>query len=103
MEALIAHMMPVTVPVVDVKVHTEATTAHVVTDHFLIHPFESVPAAHEKMAKPFLLFERLLTPSDPHGLLKDFPRGVRYFSERSKASPSGDQFLITFCCVSETG
>ena len=61
------------------------------------HPFEPSTIVYEKMTKPFL-FERLLAPSYPYGLLKvifgadrDMSSGARKFNfwMLSRDSPSG--------------
>ena len=51
--------------------HARIVTACTVALIACVHPFDPTETAYEKIAKPFLLFERVFALSDPHVLLKD--------------------------------
>ena len=54
MKATTAHAAPVTIPITDVKAHTEAVTSHVAATTTHIHPFESTANAYGKWKNHFL-------------------------------------------------
>ena len=75
--ATTAHERNATAHKRSVTSHKSTVATRASTSTSRTHPLEPSETAYENIAKPFLLFERVLVLSDPHGLLKDLLRGAR--------------------------